>query len=762
MFVRFHSVKLAGTSLPVCARLRILGAVQGVGFRPCVYRLATELGLAGWVNNSAQGVTVEVEGERARVEEFILRLESEKPPRSSIQSMETSWLAAAGYREFAIRESDTGGAKRALVLPDIATCPDCLAEIFDPANRRHLYPFTNCTNCGPRFTIIEALPYDRPGTSMREFAMCPDCRREYEDPRDRRFHAQPNACPACGPHLERWDGTGRVLGSRQAALVATADAVRSGGIVAVKGIGGFHLIVDARNDEAVRHLRERKHRDEKPLAVMAPSLDEVRRECEVSDLEERLLRSAEAPIVLLRRRKGGSVAPSVAPGNPTLGIMLPYSPLHHLLLAQLGFPVVATSGNLSGEPICIDEREALERLGGIADLFLVHNRRIVRHVDDSVARVVLGRELVLRRARGYAPLPIRMKRPGPQVVATGAHLKNAVALSTGDSVFVSQHIGDLETAPALAAFERVIGDLQRLYEIHPEAIAMDAHPDYLSTKFAVRFSEISGCPALPVQHHIAHVLSCMAENEIEGPALGVAWDGTGYGLDGTIWGGEFFKAGRDFERFAHLRTFALPGGEAAVKEPRRCALGVLYEIYGEAAFGLDVPAVRAFSESELGALRTMLRRKLNAPRTSSAGRLFDSVASLAGIRQKTSFEGQAAMELEFAASDCEAGYPFELAGTVLDWEPTIRAIVADAQAGAAAGSISAKFHRALVEMIVAVARNAAESQVVLSGGCFQNERLLRLAVGHLREGGFQPVWHQRIPPNDGGIALGQVAAVWRR
>ena len=748
---------------PIRARLRILGAVQGVGFRPCVFRLATELGLAGWVNNSAQGVTVEIEGERAQVEEFVLRLESEKPPRSFIQSLETSWLAAAGYSGFAIRESDPGGAKTALVLPDIATCPECIAEIFDPANRRHRYPFTNCTNCGPRFSIIEGLPYDRPTTSMRDFAMCPECRHEYVNPRDRRFHAQPNACPACGPHLELWDPKGHVLEARDSALTAVAEAIRSGAIAAVKGIGGFHLMADARNDGAVRLLRERKHRDEKPLAVMAPSMDAARNECEVSPAEERLLRSAEAPIVLLRRKAGASVASSAAPGNPTLGVMLPYSPLHHLLLAQLGFPVVATSGNLSGEPICIDGREALGRLGGIADLFLVHNRRIVRHVDDSVARVVLDRELVMRRARGYAPLPIRMKNPGPSILATGAHLKNAVALSSGENVFVSQHIGDLETASALAAFEQVIADLRELYEIEPEALAMDAHPDYLSSKFALRYCRSIGRPAAAVQHHVAHVLSCMAENEIDGPALGVAWDGTGFGLDGTIWGGEFFKAGTDFERIAHLRTFALPGGEAAVREPRRCALGLLYEIYGDAAFDMDIAPIRAFSPGELPALRTMLRRSVNAPRTSSAGRLFDAVASLSGLRQKASFEGQAAMELEFAAGDFETreSYPFEFGAPVLDWEPMIRGIVADAQAGGTARDISARFHSTLVRMIAAVAGAAGESRVVLSGGCFQNERLLRLAVLHLREIGFQPVWHQRIPPNDGGIALGQVAALWR-
>ncbi len=748
---------------PVRARVRILGAVQGVGFRPAVFRLATELGLAGWVRNSAQGVIVEIEGAAALAREFILRIESEKPPRSFIQSMETTWLAAAGHREFSIRQSDDEGPKSALILPDIAVCPECLAEIFDSANRRYLYPFTNCTHCGPRFSIVEALPYDRPNTSMRDFQMCPDCLREYGDPRDRRFHAQPNACPKCGPHLELWDDQGGLMHSRREALTAAANAIREGEIVAVKGVGGFHLVVDARDDDAVRRLRERKHREEKPFALMMPSLDAIRAECEVSDLEARLLRSPEAPITLLRRRADhdSAIALSVAPGNPTLGVMLPYSPLHHLLMTKLGFPIVATSGNISDEPICTDEREAVKRLRGIASYFLVHNRRIVRHMDDSVVRIVLGRELVLRRARGYAPLPIRLKQRGAAMLAVGGHLKNTVAICAGDNVILSQHIGDLETERAFAAFRGTVRDLQKLYEIQPRVIAMDAHPDYLSAKFAARLRADSGCTLLPVQHHFAHVLACMAENEIEPPALGVAWDGTGYGFDGTIWGGEFLAVapGADFQRVAHFRTFALPGGEAAVREPRRCAIGVLRELYGESAFDMELGSVRAFSPAELRALRVMLKRNVNTPRTSSAGRLFDAVASLAGVRQRMAFEGEAAMELEFAAKDRDAeSYPFELAGPMCDWAPMIRAIVEDARAGATPAMISSKFHRTLAEMIVAVAMRAAQPNVVLTGGCFQNELLLTLAVTQLRKAGFNPIWHQRIPPHDGGIALGQIVA----
>ena len=653
------------------------------------------------------------------------------------------------------------------MLPDIATCPECLHEIFDPANRRYLYPFTNCTHCGPRFSILEALPYDRPNTSMRAFEMCPQCRAEYEDPRDRRFHAQPNACPNCGPHLELWNRAGAILHRKEPALDVTANALRSGSIVAVKGLGGFHLMADARNEEAVRRLRRLKHREEKPFAVMAPSMDSVRLECAVSGLEERLLRSSEAPVVLLRRMpsQAGQIAPAVAPRNPCLGVMLPYTPLHHLLLAGLGFPVVATSGNLSDEPICIDEHEALARLGGIADLLLVHNRPIVRHGDDSVVRVLLDRELVMRRARGYAPLPVVLKHSTQPTLAVGAHLKNTVALSSGTSVFISQHIGDLETEPALAAFERVIADFQRLYEVRPAVIVADAHPDYLSTKFAADLALRTGTRLETVQHHHAHICACMAENELEGPVLGVAWDGSGFGTDGTVWGGEFLRVGSaGFERVAHLRTFCLPGGDAAAREPRRCALGLLYEIFGDDAFAMtDLAPLQALTPAERAILRTMLQRKLNPPRTSSAGRLFDGVASLAGVRQTSAFEGQSAMELEFAVDPVgDDAYPLPVADGIVDWEPTVGAILADVAAGIAPGRISGKFHRALAVAIVEVARVVGERQVVLAGGCFQNEYLTRQTVQRLSAAGFIPVWHQRIPPNDGGISLGQTVAANRR
>jgi len=824
-------------------KLAICGAVQGVGFRPFVFRLAGELGLKGWVSNSAQGVFIEAEGGPAQLEQFRLRLETEKPPRSFIQSLEAAWLDPAGYGDFQIRPSQKGGSKRALVLPDIATCPDCLREIFDPHDRRCFYPFTNCTRCGPRFSIIESLPYDRANTSMKKFALCPQCQAEYDDPRDRRFHAQPNACPRCGPRLELWDPQGKVLaggaapsdaGSPEcrhtapAVLAAAAEAIRAGRIVAVKGLGGFHLVVAAHDARAVRRLRALKHREEKPFALMFPTLAAIRTVCEMSAAEERLLRCPEAPIVLLRRLEAPGLtphtrglAPSIAPGNPTLGVMLPYTPLHHLLLSLLAFPIVATSGNLSDEPICTTEPQALERLGRIADLFLVHDRPIVRHVDDSIVRVMMGRELVLRRARGYAPLPVRLSgstlndgRGGraQSVLGLGAHLKSTIALSVGSQVFISQHIGDLETEAAYEAFGRVIGDFQRLYESEPAVLAADAHPDYLSTRYALervsRAAPAAGLQMVRVQHHLAHVLSCMVDNELSPPVLGVSWDGTGYGLDGTVWGGEFFVVTETaWERVAHLRPFPLPGGERAVKEPRRAALGLLFEALGPAALEQEELApVRAFSRPQLAALRTMLARRLNSPLTSSAGRLFDAVASLTGLCQQVRFEAQAAMELEFVLQGIQTDetYPFSIDGPppsalqtirhppprranrrravaalwrvaeaeaplrrgggsslTIDWSPMVSQIIAEVKAGIPPGPISARFHNTLAEVMVEVARRTGQQRAVLSGGCFQNRYLTERAVHRLQSEGFRPYWHQRIPPNDGGIAPGQVAAALR-
>ncbi len=760
---------------PARLRATIRGMVQGVGFRPFVFRLATELALTGFVQNTPQGVIVEVEGARAALDSLLLRLGAEKPPHAFIQSLEPVFLEPAGeWASFEIRESDACGATLAIVPPDIATCPDCLAEMADPAMRRFGYAFTNCTNCGPRYTIIEGLPYDRPATAMRGFPLCADCAAEYHDPSDRRFHAQPVACPACGPRL--WfEAEGARAGGDP--LEAAAGLIRAGRVVAMKGLGGFLLLCDARSEDAVRRLRERKHREEKPFAVLFPGVESARGVCHISPAEERLLLSAESPIVLLvRRAEAACLAAAVAPGNPRVGAMLPSSPLHHLLMGRLGFPVVATSGNLSDEPICTDNDTARGRLSGVADGFLMHDRPVVRAVDDSVVRVAMGREMVMRRARGYAPLPVRASGALPCILAVGAHLKNTVALSIGDNVFTSQHIGDLDTAPAFDAFRRTVDDLVRLLGASPVAVACDLHPDYLSTRHA----HTLGLPVIPVQHHHAHIAACMGENELEGEVLGVSWDGTGYGGDGTVWGGEFLLAtAGGFRRAASLRPFRLPGGEAAVREPRRSALGLLHAAFGAEAFAMgDILPLRDLGAVALGLLRQAIDRGVNCPVTTSAGRLFDAVAALLGLRQVTAYEGQSAMMLEFAAagSSDRGVFPFALLPggdggpahgpqVVVDWQPALEAILQGVSAGEAAGDLAARFHRTLAAAIVAVARKFEVPRVVLSGGCFQNRLLLELAVDGLREAGFSPFWHQRIPPNDGGIAPGQVfaaAAVLRK
>ncbi|MBU6400335.1 MAG: carbamoyltransferase HypF [Verrucomicrobia bacterium] len=784
------------------ACLVLSGAVQGVGFRPFVFRLATGLGLRGWVNNFSGGVRIEIEGARNRVRQFIRRLEVEKPAHTLIRGMRTTFAAVVGYAGFAIRPSDGSANPSTLVMPDLATCPECRADIFDPHNRRYGYPFTNCTQCGPRFSILYSLPYDRPNTAMARFTMCEQCQAEYDCPTDRRFHAQPNACPVCGPHVELWDRTGRRLGSGSRALTDTATAVRQGAIVAVKGLGGFHLMAAAGEDRVIRRLRRLKHRDAKPFALMCATPAMIQAACQVQPLEDRLLQSAAAPIVLLRRRAGPNaghpgwaIASLVAPGNPRLGIMLAYTPLHHLLLAQVGSPVVATSGNRADEPICTDEREALERLGDIAELFLVHDRPIVRPLDDSVVQVVAGHQQVLRRARGYAPLPIALgdaldQQPaepglrlvnrvaaatvGAPILAVGAQAKSTLALAVDRQVFLSPHIGDLDSARACAVFRRAAGDLQHFCGVRPTLIAADAHPDYHSTQFA----HATGLTRLHVQHHYAHVLSCMAEHGLDGTLLGVAWDGTGFGADGTMWGGEFIRIQpQSWQRVGRLRTFPLPGGESAVYEPRRAALGLLYELFGDAAFAMrELAPLRAFTAKEIATLKHVLAQRLNGPLTSSAGRLFDAVASLVDLRQRVQFEGQAAMDLEFAVDAIETDETYRMRYSttappadaqpasevmVVDWAPMIEALIHDTLAGLPAWEITVKFHNALAEAIVAVAQHVGENRVVLSGGCFQNRLLTERAVQLLRAAGFHAYWHQRVPPNDGGLALGQAIAAAR-
>jgi len=752
-------------------QITVLGAVQGVGFRPFVYRLAKQMGLNGYVFNSSIGVMIEVEGSKPKLDQFILKLEKDKPVNAVIHSMEFSYLDPIGFSDFTIQNSRDGEELTTIILPDIAVCADCLRELYDPKDRRYLYPFINCTNCGPRFSIIESLPYDRPNTSMKIFKMCSKCKSEYEEPKNRRFHAQPIACPDCGPHVELWDSTGDKLRIDHNALLEAARHIQDGKVVAMKGLGGFHLIVDAGNDHAVEVLRHRKNREEKPFAVMFPSLKHIKRVCLVSEFEERLLRSPESPIVLVKKREihaneSSFLSNKVAPNNPYFGVMLPYTPLHHLLLKKLDFPIVATSGNLSEEPIVIDECEALERLSGIVDYFLVHNRPIVRHVDDSILRVIMGRELVLRRARGYAPLPVQANtiRDKNQtidqpILAVGPYLKNTIAIGDGRNITISQHIGDLSTEESMNAFEKVIIDFTKMFRIKKlEVVVADLHPEYLSTKYAEEhFKDI-----FYVQHHQAHIAACRAENRISERALGVAWDGTGYGLDHSVWGGEFFISDKhQMEHVGQFRKFPLPGGDLAIIEPRRAAIGILFEIFGSKVFDSSNFWMDFFSEAEKSVIQQMLVKNINCPISSSAGRLFDVVSSLLKICQKMSYEGQAAMMVEFLADRKEKGkYQFEMSekpSVIIDWQPIIEQILEDIDKSVNPRKISMKFHNTLAETILSMAKHFKLEKVLLSGGCFQNAILLETTVKLLEQSGFRVYWHQRVPPNDGGIALGQIA-----
>ena len=750
--------------------------MQGVGFRPFVYRLAHELSLRGWVQNDGGGVRLEVEGEQEHLDQLLARLQEQAPPLAVVQEVRADWLEPTGYSEFCIRHSDTQSSKRALVLPDVGTCTACLDDLSDPANRRHGYPFTNCTGCGPRFSIIRALPYDRPNTTMAGFTQCARCQAEYDKPSDRRFHAQPNACPDCGPQVWLATPTGERQAEGARALRRATQAVREGLIVALKGLGGFQLLVDATRSAAVERLRQRKQRWEKPFALMVGTLDQAHAVATVSAPAAAMLTGPAAPIMLLPRRADARVADAVAPGSTLLGVMLPYTPLHHLLMRELGIPVVATSGNLSDEPICIDNDDALVRLGKIADLFLLHDRPVERHVDDSVA-IWTGDSLQLvRRARGYAPLPVRVSRAGPTVVAAGAHLRNTIALAIGHDVFISQHIGDLETRAARDAHQRVIRDFLTMYEAAPDIIAHDLHPDYASTHWAqatVSQARADGddLPArltrahlVGVQHHHAHLVSCLADNRVDEISLGITWDGTGYGSDGTVWGGEFLLGdARGFVRAAHFRPFRLPGGEAAVRQPRRSAFAVLLETFGpEVCSWEELASVHALSAEERNLLTQMLRRGVNSPVTTSAGRLFDAVASLIGLRQVASYDGQAAMELESVADVSVNGsysFPVSRAGgsapLALDWRPLVAAVVDDVRRGTSAAGIAAKFHHALADAVVAVAREVESPRVALTGGCFQNRLLSELCRQKLCAAGFRVLEHQQIPPNDGGISLGQ-------
>jgi len=774
--------------------MAVRGAVQGVGFRPFVYRLAGELGLAGWVSNGARGVELEVEGERSKVRLFRERLESERPRPAVLQSIDAEWISPTGEHGFHIAPSHDHEERTVVVLPDLAICDDCRREIDDPSDRRHRYPFTNCTNCGPRFSILLDLPYDRPQTTMRDFVLCPACRSEYEDPSDRRFHAQPVACPACGPRLRLVDAYGVVHAEGAAALAAAVQTLRQGRIVALKGLGGYQLLVDALDDAAVRRLRERKRRPSKPLAVLVRDLEMASSIAHLAPAESALLASPEAPIVLVQRRPEADLSELVAPGHPNVGLLLPTTPLHVLVAREFGAPLVATSGNLIDEPIATDDRDALVRLRQIADRFLAHDRPIARHVDDGVSWIVEGAPQVLRRARGVAPLPELLAEPGPTLVAVGAHQKDAVALAVGRQVFLSQHIGDMEMPEARAAFERVIHDLVRLYEASPEAIAHDLHPDYPTTIWARSAALAPGglrsrtghapaaLPLVPVQHHHAHLAALVAEHELREPLLAFTWDGTGYGPDGTVWGGEALLGDAlSFERVARLRPFRLPGGEAAVREPRRSALGLLWELEGEAALERDeLPPVQTFSPAERHVLGQLLASGSNAPETSSVGRLFDGVAALVGLPGKVSYEGEAASRLEFlAAPEALDPYPLPLVevaspeGTApgqrartslleLDWRPLVAAILADLDRRESTSRIAARFHAALAAAATEVAQRLGATRAGLTGGCFQNRRLTRELVARLDARHIDARIHRRVPANDGGIALGQAAVARAR
>jgi len=749
------------------AKIRVNGVVQGVGFRPFVHRLAHEHNLKGWVRNTSGNVEIEAEGDEKTLLSFLDNLETQAPPMAHIEKVEATYHSAKYYTEFEIRESLIQEGKYQLVSPDIATCEDCKHEIFRPADRRFHYPFTNCTNCGPRFTIIEDVPYDRPKTTMRQFVMCPQCQQEYDDPLDRRFHAQPNACPECGPSLEIVDYEGNPIETGDAIEVASS-LLKSGKILAIRGLGGFHLACDATNGEAINLLRVRKRRPSKPLAVMMATIKEIEQHCSLTPEEQKLLESPQCPIVLLMWKYNlSNISPSVAPNIKYLGVMLPYTPLHHLLLREAGLPLVMTSGNFSEEPIARDNDEALRRLNGIADYFLLHNRDIYARYDDSVY-IAGDKPQAIRRARSYAPYPIFLPYHSKQILACGAEEKNTFCLTKEEHAFLSQHIGDMENEDTLEHFEDSIELYKKLFRVEPEIIAYDIHPEYLSTKYARKAGAELGLILVPVQHHHAHIVSCMVENKVEGPVIGAAFDGTGYGSDGNIWGGEFLLADwHHYRRAGHLEYVPLPGGAAAIKKPYRMALSYLYTLLGE-DFPLDGLPIDKFSTVELDVIKQQLKRRINSPLTSSAGRLFDAVSALVGVRGEIDYEAQAAIELEMVAPDEVDGlsaesYPFSITENrgmrEVKLANLLTAIVQDIRDGIPVPAISLKFHSTMAQVIASMCKSIASetgiNQVALSGGVFQNRLLQKLAIGALQKNGLNVLTHHLVPCNDGGISLGQ-------
>jgi hydrogenase maturation protein HypF len=749
------------------ARISVHGIVQGVGFRPFVYRLATELNLKGWVCNTSEDVKIEIEGEREAIEKFCLELKMKTPPLARIEDIAITYHHPVSYKDFEIRGSLATKGKYQLISPDIATCQACLSELLDPNDRRYRYPFTNCTNCGPRFTIIDDMPYDRPKTTMRYFPMCPQCQAEYDNPLDRRFHAQPNACPKCGPHVELIDNQGNALPCPDA-MASASQLLRAGKIIATKGLGGFLLACDASNGVAVKTLRQRKRRSSKPFAIMVTNVDEAKKHCYVSPEEEKLLTSPQSPIVLMKWKESSSVSREVAPNLQYLGVMLPYTPLHHILLKDTQLPLVMTSGNLSEEPIAKDNDEALRRLSGIADYFLIHNRDIYSRYDDSVAIVEKGTSQLIRRARSYAPYPIRLQFEAKQVLGCGAEVKNTFCLTRDNYAFLSQHIGDMENIETLEHFADTISLYERLFHIKPVIIAHDLHPDYLATKYAQELGK-TGTKLIPVQHHHAHIASCLADNGVQSPVIGVAFDGTGLGSDGRIWGGEFLVADyRNSQRVGHLEYLPLPGGDAATRKPYRIGIAYILSLLGEGALNQGLPVMEDISKGEIGIIQRQIERGLNSPLTSSMGRLFDAISALMGIRGEIDYEGQAAVELEMIAynenyADDNESYPYSIMENkgirIMKVGDLLSAIVEELHQDVSKARISVRFHNTVAQMINSmcqlVASETGIKEVALSGGVFQNRLLLNKTVSRLEKNGFQVFTHKQVPCNDGGISLGQ-------
>lgn len=744
-------------------QITLTGLLQGIGFRPYVHRLAATYKLAGWVANDRDRVLIEIEGETQQLADFLSDLQNHVPACGHISELQQQTIPVIYQQGFYFKPSLNADDQAAVfACPDIVVCDDCLTELFDANNRRYQHPFISCCHCGPRYSVMFGLPYDREQTSLRDFPLCVQCAAEYQNPNDRRFFAQTIACPDCGPQLSFCDATGKVITEKQSALNATINALQQGKIIALKAIGGFQLLVDANNSKAVARLRTLKHRASKPFAVMVGSIAQAEQLCDISPIEQQLLRSSASPIVLAKANPS-LLLDNAAPKQALLGIMLPSSPVHHLLMAGLQIPVIATSGNRHGEPICIDNAQAFQQLNGIADFFLVHDRAILRPLDDSIVRVIVDTPTVLRRARGYVPTPISLKQPINTTLAVGGQLKNTVAIAHGHYVMLSQHLGDLEQRETTEQHSNTIADLSQFYALKAERVISDNHPDYVSSQYA----QGVGLPLQTVQHHYAHILSCMAEHQLEAPVLGVAWDGTGLGTDKQLWGGEFLQINPyGWQRIAYCRPFPLVGGFIAIKEPRRAALGLLYACLGDKLFNGDYNhLLTAFSASELSLLRGMLNKQLNCPMTSSIGRLFDAFASLLGLCQISEFEGQAAMALEACAMNSSAPHAVTASPhgverdgcLILDWQPLLESVLADLSLGCHE-DIAAKIHHHLAAWIFAVAERNNAERIVLSGGCFQNAYLVESIVKAQQAKHYTLFRHANIPPNDGGLALGQIYA----